>query len=143
MTIDILSQRNLTDVSFVRQCNFPTHAQKRQILVQGSLTYYLGKKSALVGGLRDTKRIWGGEGGLWVALEIPNGYGCFLRRGWTNLKLKWVSLMGLDGWDGWDGWDGNQKCPLNLFISRYIRHYTHIYLYIIYKKNVPPNFLWV
>ena len=91
MTIDILSQRNLTDVSFVRQCNFPTHAQKRQILVQGSLTYYLGKKSTLVGGLRDTKRIWGGEGGLWVALEIPNGYGCFLRRGWTNLKLKWVS----------------------------------------------------
>ena len=91
ITIDILSQRNLTDVSFVRQCNFPTHAQKRQILVQGSLTYYLGKKSTLVGGLRDTKRIWGGEGGLWVALEIPNGYGCFLRRGWKNLKLKWVS----------------------------------------------------
>ena len=39
--------------------------------------------------------------------------------------------MGWDGWDGldgWDGWDGDQKCPLNLFILRYIKHYTYIYI---------------
>ena len=39
-----------------------------------------------------------------------------------------------DGWtggrvDGWDGWDGHQKCLLFFFILRYIKHYTHIYLY--------------
>ena len=31
--------------------------------------------------------------------------------------------------DGWDGLDGPQKCPLIFFILRYIKHYTHIYLY--------------
>ena len=34
-----------------------------------------------------------------------------------------------DGWDGLDGWDGYQKGPLIFFILRYIKHYTHIYLY--------------
>lgn len=38
--------------------------------------------------------------------------------------------------------DGHQKGPLIFFILRYIKHYTHIYLYI-YKKNVLANFLWV
>ena len=28
-----------------------------------------------------------------------------------------------------DGWDGGQKGPLIFFILRYIKHYTHIYLY--------------
>ena len=28
-----------------------------------------------------------------------------------------------------DGLDGHQKCPLIFFILRYIKHYTHIYLY--------------
>ena len=46
------------------------------------------------------------------------------------------------GLDTWDGLDGDQKCPLDLFILRYIKHYTHIYLYI-YIKNVTPNFLRV
>ena len=31
--------------------------------------------------------------------------------------------------DGWDGWDGHQKGPLIFFILRYIKHYTHIYVY--------------
>ena len=39
-----------------------------------------------------------------------------------------------DGWTGWTGGrvgrvDGHQKCPLIFFILRYIKHYTHIYLY--------------
>ena len=44
---------------------------------------------------------------------------------------------GLDGWeglDGWDGWDGEQKCPSIFFISRYIKYYTYIYIYI-YKMS--------
>ena len=36
--------------------------------------------------------------------------------------------------DGTDGRDGNQKCPLNFLVLRYIKHYTHIYLYIYIKK---------
>ena len=32
--------------------------------------------------------------------------------------------------DGWDGWDGDQKYPLNLFILRYIKHYSYTNLYI-------------
>ena len=28
-----------------------------------------------------------------------------------------------------DGWEGHQKCTLIFFIMRYIKHYTHIYLY--------------
>ena len=45
------------------------------------------------------------------------------------------------GWDGM-GWGGmgNQKCPLIFFILRYIKHYTHINLYI-YKKKCPDKFL--
>ena len=37
--------------------------------------------------------------------------------------------------DGWDGLDGNHLCPLFFFNLRYIKHYTHIYLYI-YIKNL-------
>ena len=43
------------------------------------------------------------------------------------------SCDGLTGWrvDGWTGGrvDGQQKGPLIFFILRYIKHYTHIYLY--------------
>ena len=35
------------------------------------------------------------------------------------------------GWMGLDGVDGYQKCPLIFFILRYIKHYTHIYLYTL------------
>ena len=38
----------------------------------------------------------------------------------------WVVLWRVDGLDGWDG---EQKGPLIFFILRYIKHYTHIYLY--------------
>ena len=38
--------------------------------------------------------------------------------------------------------DGHQKCPLIFFVLRYIKHFTHIYIFI-YKKNVLANFLWV
>ena len=33
----------------------------------------------------------------------------------------------MNGTDGRE--DGHQKCPLIFFILRYIKHYTHIYLY--------------
>ena len=46
------------------------------------------------------------------------------------------------GWMGWGRVDGNQKCPLIFFILRYIKHYTHIYLYL-YIKIVLANILWV
>ena len=44
--------------------------------------------------------------------------------------LKMFYLMGRDGLDGLDGLDGKQKCPLIFFILRYIKHYTHIYIYL-------------
>ena len=46
-------------------------------------------------------------------------------------RTKCASLMGLDG---------PQKCPLNLFILRYIKHYTHMHIYI-YEKKSPGKFL--
>ena len=46
-------------------------------------------------------------------------------------SFKMFYLMGWDGM-GWGG-VGDQKCPLIFFILRYIKHYTHINLYI-YKK---------
>ena len=33
------------------------------------------------------------------------------------------------GLDGWDGWDGDQKCSLFFFVFRYIKHFTHIYIF--------------
>ena len=46
-----------------------------------------------------------------------------------------VLLWRVDGWDGLDGWDGPQKSPLIFFILRYIKHYTHIYLYTKEKMS--------
>ena len=52
-----------------------------------------------------------------------------------------VLLCRVDGWTG-GRVDGGQKGPLIFFILRYIKHYTHIYIYM-YIKNVLANFLWV
>ena len=42
--------------------------------------------------------------------------------------------------DGWDGSDGKQKCPLIFLILRYMKHYTHIYLNIIWSSwGVAPT----
>ena len=54
--------------------------------------------------------------------------------GWSKLNQKIQKHpLGLMGWDGMDGvgWglDGDQKGPLIFFILRYIKNYTHIYLY--------------
>merc|ERR1712115_480992 len=38
-----------------------------------------------------------------------------------------------------DGWDGHQKGPLIFFIFRYIKHYTHIYLYTKEKLSGQPS----
>ena len=50
-------------------------------------------------------------------LQSPFGVQC------SNLKNAGVSQC-CDGWT-----DGHQKGPLIFFILRYIKHYTHIYLY--------------
>ena len=66
------------------------------------------------------------EGRVWVSksLELFKNL-----QGFSNFFLPQNVLF-----DGTDGTDGDQKCPLIFFILRYIKHYTHIYLYIYIKK---------
>ena len=58
--------------------------------------------------------------------KLPSGFSGSLTK--TSAKREFTGWM---GWDGLvlDGVDGDQKCPLIFFILRYIKHYTHIYLY--------------
>ena len=63
------------------------------------------------------------------------------RTGWTDgtvmksfLFFRWKRFI--CGWDG-TGWPHkNNNSPLFFFILRYIKHYTHIHEYMIYKKKL-------
>ena len=60
-----------------------------------------------------------------VTLQTPFGVQCK-----PYGEARSAEFDGTDGTDGTGRTDGDQKCPLIFFILRYIKHYTHIYLYI-------------
>ena len=80
---------------------------------------------------------------LLVIWKTPFGIPCSKPYGEREARVWWVGRVGWLGRVRRVGWvgrmDGYQKCPLIFSILRYVKHYTHIYLYT--KKNSPDKYL--